>query len=278
MYELLHEMLQRPEPFSRYTAKELWTRPHLARQMLSYHLDQNTELASRRLDTIDKVVAWLDGQLNLSGKTLCDLGCGPGLYTQRFSEQGARVTGVDFSTHSLAHARRETEKFEQAINYIHADYLSDILPRNYDVITLIYCDFCVLSPTQRAVLLKRMHEMLVPGGRIVLDVVGMGSFTQKVEQTVLEERLMNGFWAEGNYIGIQRSFVYTESSLALDRYLIVEPGETWQIFNWFQHYSPESLQSELACAGFEVKQMVGSMTGEALMPESEFIGVIASRK
>ena len=69
MYELLHEMLQRPEPFSRYTAKELWTRPHLARQMLSYHLDQNTELASRRLDTIDKVVAWLDGQLNLSGKT-----------------------------------------------------------------------------------------------------------------------------------------------------------------------------------------------------------------
>ena len=101
MYELLQDIAQRPEPFSRYTAMELWTRPHLARQMLSFHLNQETDLASRRFEIIDHVVNWIDSQLHLSGKSICDLGCGPGLYTQRFSNKGAAVTGVDFSARSL---------------------------------------------------------------------------------------------------------------------------------------------------------------------------------
>ena len=53
MYDVLSDFAVRPEPFSRYTAKELWTRPHLARQMLNYHLSQETDLASRRIDTIE---------------------------------------------------------------------------------------------------------------------------------------------------------------------------------------------------------------------------------
>ena len=63
MYELLQDISRRPEPFSRYTAMELWTRPHLARQMLSFHLNQETELASRRFETIDQIVNWIDSQL-----------------------------------------------------------------------------------------------------------------------------------------------------------------------------------------------------------------------
>ena len=80
MYEFLKDIARRPEPFSRYTAAELWTRPHLARQMLNFHLDQETDLASSRFETIDRAVDWIDARLQLSGKRLCDLGCGPGLF------------------------------------------------------------------------------------------------------------------------------------------------------------------------------------------------------
>jgi hypothetical protein len=59
MYELLQDISRRPEPFSRYTAMELWTRPYLARQMLSFHLNQDTELASRPFETIDQIVNWI---------------------------------------------------------------------------------------------------------------------------------------------------------------------------------------------------------------------------
>ena len=108
MYELLKDISQRPEPFSRYTAMELWTRPHLARQMLHFHLNQDTDLASRRIETIDRIVDWIDSSLHLSGKRVCDLGCGPGLYTERFASKGAEVTGVDFFDDSLTTPARKS--------------------------------------------------------------------------------------------------------------------------------------------------------------------------
>ncbi len=275
MYELLQDIAQRPKPFSRYTVMELWTRPHLARLFLSTHLNQETDRASHRFETIDQVVNWIDSQLHLSGKSLCDLGCGPGLYTQRFSNKGADVTGVDFSAHSLEYADLSAKENEQSIRYIQADYLTDDLPTGFDIVTLIYTDLCVLSPEQRTILLGRMREMLNPDGRIVLDVAGMEAFAGKEECTLIEDRLMNGFWAEGRYVGIQRTFVYPDERLSLDRYLIVEPHETWQIFNWFQYYTPDLLQAELRDAGFEVVQMVGELTGMPLRTDGDIIGVIA---
>jgi SAM-dependent methyltransferase len=276
MHKLLKDIAQRPEPFSRYTAKELWTRPHLARQMLEYHLNQETDLASRRLETIDKIVDWIDLQLSLPGKRLCDLGCGPGLYTRRFTGCGADVSGVDFSAHSLEYARRKASEEDLPITYLQADYLEDELPTGFDIVTLIYTDFCVLSPAQRAILLGRVREMLNPGGHLVMDVAGLGSFAGKEDSTQIEEGLMYGFWAEGDYVGIQRGFVYPAEKLSLDRYLIIEPNETWQIFNWFQHFTPEGLQAELNASGFTVIQMAGDLAGAPLEADSDFIGVIAS--
>ncbi|RLW64093.1 MAG: SAM-dependent methyltransferase, partial [gamma proteobacterium symbiont of Stewartia floridana] len=59
MYEFIHDIALRPSPFSRYTAKQLWTKQHLSKQMLDYHLSQETDLASRRIEIIDRVVSWI---------------------------------------------------------------------------------------------------------------------------------------------------------------------------------------------------------------------------
>ena len=83
------------------------------------------------------------------------------------------------------------------------------------------------------------------------------------------------FWAQGDYVGIKRTFVYHELDLTLDRYVIVEPNETWQIFNWLQHYTPENLRAELRRTGFEVVDMVGDLTGKPLQADGDNIGVIA---
>jgi len=276
MYELLRDISRRPEPFSRYTAMELWTRPHLARQMLIFHLSQESELASRQFETIDQIVNWIDSQLGLSGRRICDLGCGPGLYTQRFAVRGADVTGVDFSPHSLEYARLKAVENMQSIPYLEADYLSDELPDDFDIVTLIYTDYSVLSPSQRARLLGRIGKMLKPGGRLVMDVAGMGSFEAKEECTLIENKLMHGFWAEGDYVGVQRSFIYRDECLSVDRYVIVEPTETWQVFNWFQYFTPDRLQKELSAAGFYVEHMSGGLKGEPLDANGDYIGVIAS--
>jgi SAM-dependent methyltransferase len=273
MYELLNDFLKRPELFSRSTVRELWTRSHLARQMLSYHLSQDTDLASRRFDSIDRIVGWIDAQLDLSGKSVCDLGCGPGLYAQKFASEGAQVTGVDFSIHSLDYARAQGPN---TIQYIEADYLADDLPTGFDIVTLIYTDLCSLSPESRKRLLGRMRGMLNPGGHIILDVAGLGSFTTKEETTIIEHNLMGGFWSAEDYVGIHRIFVYPEDCVSLDRYLIVQPNETWQIYNWTQHFSPASIEKELRGAGFEIDQMAGDLMGAPLKSGNDLIGIIAS--
>lgn len=276
MYELLTDIARRPEPFSRYTVKELWTRPHLARQMLKYHLDQDTELASRRPGDIEEIVNWIDLHLDLPGKRLCDLGCGPGLYAQRFTDCGAQVTGVDFSAHSLDYARRQAREQELDITYIEADYLEDDLPGGFDIVTLIYTDYCALSPAQRSILLGCIRGMLNPGGSLVLDAAGPGGFAAREEETVIENDLMPGFWAEGDYVGIQRTFVYSDLMLVLERYTIIEPDDTWEIFNWIQYFTPDNLRDELQAAGFTVEHMAGDLNGAPLEDDSELIGVIAS--
>ena len=274
MYDLLFDFSQRPIPFSRYTIKELWTRPHLARQMLDFHLSQQTDLASRRLESIDHVVEWVDAQLDLSKKRVCDLGCGPGLYTERFASRGAAVTGVDFSSHSLRFAESQGSL---KVQYIEADYLLDDLPTGFDLVTLIYTDLCSLSSSQREKLLQRMCGMLNPGGHIVLDVAGIGSFATKEEKTIVEYRMMDGFWAPDDYVGIQRTFLYKEDCLSLDRYLIVQPNENWQIFNWTQYFTPQGIKKELGDAGFVVDHLVGDLSGIPLEPESDLIGIVASK-
>lgn len=276
MYELLKNIAVKPEAFSRYTALELWTRPYLAQQMLKYHLNQEIDLASRKVTAIDSIVNWIDTQVGLDGKSLCDLGCGPGLYAQRFALKNASVTGVDFSENSLSYAKKEADKLNIKISYLCANYLSDELPSGYDIITLIYTDLCALSPDQRLTLLSRMRGMLNDNGKIIIDVASTELLKDKEEATVIEDRLMGGFWAEGDYVGIQRSFIYKDQDVSLDRYLIVEPNETWEIFNWFQYFTPESLKAELKTAGFVVEKMTGGLSGDALTDESPFIGVIAT--
>ena len=46
-------------PFAFYTAENLWNDPHISKHMLALHLEENTELASRKKSFIERSVAWM---------------------------------------------------------------------------------------------------------------------------------------------------------------------------------------------------------------------------
>ena len=278
MYEMLKKLAVRPEPHSLMTVSELWTRPHVARQMLAHHLDQDTHLASRPITVIEAIVGWLDQELGLDGKRVCDLGCGPGLYSSRMARRGASVTGVDFSPTSIAYAESQVATTDSKVDYLVADYLNDELPTGFDVVTLIYYDYCALSPVDRRALLRRVRSMLNPGGCLVMDVLAVSAFAGVREQLSLEEQLMGGFWCDSDYVGIHRTWVYPEETLSLDHYVIVEPSGHWEILNWMQFFSPDRLAEELEEAGFTVRILTGSLAGEPLTKDSTGIGVIAANR
>ena len=98
MYDELKKIDRIPRPFEFYTAETLWADDHISKQMLAFHLDDNSEPASRPKAFIDCSVSWLKSRFNIGpGVKIADFGCGPGLYTTRFARLGAEVTGIDFS-------------------------------------------------------------------------------------------------------------------------------------------------------------------------------------
>jgi SAM-dependent methyltransferase len=273
-FDVLNGLAQRPEPFAENTVRELWTRPHLARKMLEYHLSQETDHSSRRIVDIDRIVDWLDGQLDLAGQRVVDLGCGPGLYARRMARRGADVTGVDFSVVALDYARSRPTR---GVSYLQADYLADDLPGGFDLATLIYYDYCALAPADRARLLGRIHDLLRPGGRLVLDLAGPGAFAEVADDVVIEPRLMDGFFAPGDYVGVHRSDVYEAEEISLDRFAVFEPDQAWVIWNWVQYFTPERAAAELGDGGFMVQVMTGGLDGTPLEHDSRTLGVIAEK-
>lgn len=275
MYSFLKEQTTRPPVFSAYTAKELWTDPHLAEQMLAYHLDPDLDVASRNHRFIERSVSWLNRSFELSsGKQVLDLGCGPGLYSNRLAAVGANVTAVDFSGPSLEHARSIARRESLDVEFLRADYLDLEAPGTFDLVILIYCDFCALSPSQRQTLLSFSEKCLVPGGRLVFDVFSMAHFDELEEEAHYQPEPGGGFWSSDPYYLFSTRFKYRNEGVYLDRHAIVEEARCREIFNWIQCYEPEGLAREMGKNGWEVMEILGTVAGDGYDPDRPEFGAI----
>ena len=277
-FEILAEALERPSPFSAYTAERLWADPHTAGQMLKLHLDERIDVSSRRANFIESSVAWLVQAFDLGpGKRVIDFGCGPGLYTSRLARCGAEVTGIDFSPNSIEYAKAEAVKAGQRIAYVNANYLEYEPAGHFDLIMMIMCDFCALSPEQRSIMLRKFARNLSERGRIVFDVYSLAALGEAEEMVVLEENLLSGFWSPSPYYGILASFRYDNEALTLDKYTIIEKGRHWTVFNWLQHFSPQSLERELNQNGLVAEAVLGDVAGKEFDAGDAEFAVIARR-
>lgn len=262
LFSILESANEKPAAFSVYTAKELWTDEHTSEQMLAYHLNGDIDVSSRRTSFIDDSVRWMTGCFGLSANSrIIDFGCGPGLYTSRFAKLGAAVCGVDFSSRSIEYAREFADRQNLDISYIEADYLEYQPDGKFDLITMIMCDYCALSPEQRALLLVKFKELLCDQGHVVLDVYSLNAFADKAEESFYEKNQLNGFWSANLYYGFVCSHKYDEEKVSLDKYTIIESDRQRELYNWLQYFTPESLKQEVRAAGLEVEAVCADVSG-----------------
>ena len=269
MYKQLEEINKRPKPFEFYTAGDLWTDKYCSRQMLSFHLNKGVDVSSRRTVFIDRSVEWIAAHFKVgAGTKIADFGCGPGLYAERLAEKQADVTGIDFSKGSIKYAREAAEERNLSINYINQNYLDFETEDRFDLILMIMCDFCALSPIQRNQMLRKFYTTLMPGGSVLLDVYSLTAFEDREEIALYEADLLDGFWSPDRYFGFLNTFKYGKEKVVLDKYTIIESDRKRTVFNWLQYFSPEELEREFVECGFKVSGLFSDVAGSPFDPQA----------
>ena len=276
LFQELERINRRPGLFESYTARQLWTDPHISEKMLSFHLDESVDAASRSNEFIDESVKWIVDTLSINeGTRIADFGCGPGLYSLKLSARGARLTGIDFSERSIRYAQSRAKTEGLNIEFFHQDYLDFKTEELFDLVILVMFDYCSLSPSQRRNLLGVFNTSLKTGGAVILDVYSQVAYDQEQEEAVYQKNMHEGFWSARDYYAFRNRFKYESESVVLDKYTIVETGRTRTIYNWKQCFSPERLTEELQTSSFSVEEIYSDVCGTPFDARSKEFAVVA---
>lgn len=273
---LLNYLKDRPKLYEPSSAK-FWDDEHISKGMLEAHLNPEVEAATRRLEFVDRSVEWISSlALKQENTKLLDLGCGPGIYAERFYNKGFHVTGIDFSRRSIDYARESAKAKKLDIFYLYQDYLELDFQEQFDVVTLIYCDFGVLSDTDRGSLLKRIFRGLRPGGTLIFDVFTPNRY-KDVKETKDYSYQESGFWNRNPHLCFESIYRYDECNTFLNQYVVCTADST-QCYNIWEHtFTVEELKRDLAEAGFGIVEFYGNVAGDLLTEGSDTICVAAHK-
>jgi SAM-dependent methyltransferase len=278
LFKKLQQINKRPEPFERYTAQEFWDDEHISKQMLGFHLDGSNDLATRNKEFRDRSIQWILSRFNVgAGTSICDFGCGPGLYTVAFAEAGAEAAGIDFSRSSIQYARKTAEEKNLNIEYTLQSYLEFRAEKKFDLATMINYDFCPLSPTQRKLLLQIIRDCLKDGGIFLFDVFSTGYFNTTKEGRTYEFSPQGGFWSAAPHYLFTNTYKYPDDDLILGKHTIAEEAQRREIFNWLQCFDLNSIKNELKDSGFTMEEYFSNIAGEAYKEDSTEIAIIARK-
>jgi SAM-dependent methyltransferase len=270
MFNELEKYTTKPKLYAPSTNK-FWDDEHISKGMLAAHLNPDWDAATRKPEFLDKSVNWISKIAPPSQyKFLLDLGCGPGLYAERFNRAGYAVTGVDFSKRSIAYAKEQTLLNQSKIEYHYQNYLTIDYMEQFVVITLIFCDYPALSITDRLILLRKVYQALRPNGKFIFDV-----FTprmRKAESRSWYYSEEGGFLSEKPHICLDSVYQYDDEDKTELRQSIVITKETVDCYNiWDHFFTREALVSEIQTAGFKAFEFYGDIAGKEFSDAGETI-------
>jgi SAM-dependent methyltransferase len=257
-----------------------WNDPDFSRRMLNEHLSQEHDAASRRFQIIDSHVKWIHDQVLKGAPTrILDLGCGPGLYSNRLARLGHRCVGIDFSPASIAHARERAEEAGLACTYIQRDIRTADYGDEYGLVMLIFGEFNVFRPEEAKGILEKAYRALVPNGFLLLEPHTFEAVVKIGQEPSSWYSAEKGLFSDEPYLCLQEGFWDAEESVAIERYYIID-GATGAVTRHSastQAYTNEEYRSLLAECGFGEVVFYPSLGGSAGSPEGDLMAVLSKK-
>jgi SAM-dependent methyltransferase len=247
--ERIKKLSSKPKLYEKGTSV-MWTDPHISKKLLELHINPDHDIASRNKTKIEKVSNWILQQANKSNVIILDLGCGPGLYAEFMAQKGNSVTGVDFSENSIEYAIKQAEAKQLNIKYLCQNYLDLVFVEKFDLVILIYLDFCVLLPNEREKVLKNILRALKKGGLFICDVVNERNVENKVISQSWEVQ-ETGFWKNETYMALTNGYHFPEAKVMANHHIVIGANESIDTYIfWTHYYDPKNLTEILEKNGF----------------------------
>lgn len=254
-----------------------WDDEHISKGLLEAHLNPDWDAATRKYDFVDKSVKWITSIASpIQYKKLLDLGCGPGIYAERFQNAGYLVTGIDFSKRSIEYAKEQTIKNNSGIKYHYQNYLTLDYIEQFDIITLIYCDYAPLSISDRLILLKKVYQALKPNGKFIFDV-----FTPRMRKPESKNWYYvenTSFWSDKAHLCLESIYQYDDDDKTELSQTIVITEDSVNCYNIWDHYfTKESLIAEIQPIGFTTCEFYGDVAGKEYSDTGETICAVFTK-
>ncbi|WP_433957136.1 class I SAM-dependent methyltransferase [Cytobacillus horneckiae] len=273
------DFFEKPAPFEP-GEKLFWNDPYISAQMLSNHINPQSDGASRNLQEIVDTVKNIHQAMGTpSHGKLIDIGCGPGLYAEKFNRLGYKVTGIDYSQRSIEYAREQSNHNNSEINYIYGDYTEIPFGNSFDAAVFIYGDYCVLPPESRKALLQKIYHSLNPGGFFFFDVSTPHLRAKAGLENGWSFSAENaGFWKKGQHLVLEQGYSY-DNDLFLDQFIVIEANGHTSIYrNWFQDFTKDTILKEINdFSDFQVETVWSDLKGTPYDASSDWIGVLCRK-
>ncbi|HNX27632.1 MAG TPA: methyltransferase domain-containing protein [Phycisphaerae bacterium] len=178
-----------------------WDDYDFSRRMLAEHLTQEHDMASRRIEWIERQVTWIhknlfDGQPS----KIMDLGCGPGLYLHRLVKLGHICCGVDFSPASIEYANLHNPDRVNCI-FFKSDIREITFGVDYDLIMMLFGEFNTFSPAEALSILRKSCDSLHNhGGRMILEISTPQAVSRIGRSESSREEAESGLFSDEPYV------------------------------------------------------------------------------
>ena len=226
-------------------------------------------------ETNDDEAATIAELLHLQpGLKILDLPCGHGRIARRLAAMGAMVTGIDRSELFLEHARQDARQHDIAIDYRLGDMRTLASSSEFDVVLNWFTSFGYFDDDTLQALLKRMHQALVPGGRLVLETMNLHRQALQSEESSNTKILTD---ESGTHFLIDRSYYDPHDGRLHTRRFITRSGQATRMTPYqLRLFGLTELKSWLHAAGFANVQAFGA-NAEIFRCDSDRLIVVAQR-
>jgi SAM-dependent methyltransferase len=122
------------------------------------------------------------------GERVLDLACGHGRIANRLATLGAQVTGLDATAEFLRLARAEAAELGVTVDYVEGDMRRLPWQAEFDLVVSWFTSFGYFGDQDNRRILAQAHQVLRPGGRVVIELNNRDDLMRRFLPSVVGER------------------------------------------------------------------------------------------